>query len=88
MPHRHPGGLPRPGAHDQIEQILINLLSNAAKAVAQREAGVIRVTAERDGGRIVIRVRDNGKGIAPDALAKVFDPFYTTATWATGWDWG
>nr|WP_281427743.1 ATP-binding protein [Methylogaea oryzae] len=67
------------GAHDQIEQILINLLSNAAKAVAQREAGVIRVTAERDGGRIVIRVRDNGKGIAPDALAKVFDPFYTTA---------
>lgn len=67
------------GAHDQIEQVLINLLSNAAKAAARRQPGIIRVTAARDGARMMVRVWDNGQGIAPGALAKVFDPFYTTA---------
>src|SRR5262249_25692327 len=38
--------------------------------------GNIRLTARAEAGQVVLRVRDNGRGIAPDLLSRVFDPFW------------
>lgn len=57
----------------RFEQILVNLLNNAAKYT--EHGGEIRLTAERSGDTAVIRVRDDGVGIAPDLLPRIFDLF-------------
>ena len=60
----------------ELEQVLLNLLLNAADAVG--ESGTIRLSTTLSGGRARIDVEDDGCGIAPDALERVFDPFFTT----------
>jgi signal transduction histidine kinase len=59
----------------RLAQVILNLLNNAAKYT--EEGGDIRLTVERadDGSSVVVRVRDNGMGIAPDMLPKIFEPF-------------
>jgi signal transduction histidine kinase len=58
----------------RVEQVLTNLLNNAAKYM--EPGGRIWVTAEAQGSEVVLRVRDSGVGIDPDMLAHVFDPFW------------
>jgi len=62
----------------QIEQVFVNLLLNSLQAV--KEHGRIRVhsAVDRAQRRIEVVVDDNGCGIAPDAIEKIFDPFYST----------
>jgi signal transduction histidine kinase len=60
----------------ELEQVLLNLLLNAADAVG--ESGTIRLSTTAAGGRARIDVEDDGCGIAPEALERVFDPFFTT----------
>jgi signal transduction histidine kinase len=57
----------------RLQQIVVNLLTNAAKYTP--EAGDIALHLERHGAAAAIRVTDNGKGISPDALPYVFDLF-------------
>ena len=57
----------------RLGQVISNLLTNAAK-YTNRE-GRIEVTAARVGGEVVVRVRDNGMGIAPELLSTLFDSF-------------
>jgi signal transduction histidine kinase/ActR/RegA family two-component response regulator len=57
----------------RLEQVLSNLLNNAAKYT--EPGGRIDVAVERDGGRVVVRVRDTGVGIAAELLPHVFDLF-------------
>ena len=57
----------------RVEQMLTNLLSNAAKYTG--DGGRIALHARREGDSAVIRVRDNGIGIAPEMLSRVFEPF-------------
>jgi PAS domain S-box-containing protein len=57
----------------RLEQVLTNLLNNAAKYTDP--GGNVWLTAERDGGEVVLRVRDTGIGIATDMLPKIFDLF-------------
>jgi signal transduction histidine kinase len=57
----------------RLEQVLVNLLNNAAKYT--EPGGRIRVEVERDAGKAVVRVRDTGVGIAPELLPRVFDLF-------------
>jgi len=60
--------------------VFINLLSNAAHALrsAGRAAPRIDVRARLEGERLTVTVRDNGVGIAPENLSRVFEPFFTT----------
>ena len=58
----------------RLVQVLTNLLGNAAKFTDP--GGHIRLSAAVEGGQIVLRVRDNGQGIAPDLLPRVFDRFW------------
>jgi len=60
----------------QLQQVLLNLWMNAADAMDGR--GVLTTTARREGRRIEIEVRDTGPGIPEEALARVFDPFFST----------
>ena len=57
----------------RIAQVIANLLTNAAKYT--RQGGHIWLTGERDGQDVVIRVRDDGEGISPDLLPKIFELF-------------
>lgn len=64
---------------DQLRQVLLNLLLNAAQSFTQPAGDArIEVFVERRAEEIVIRVIDNGSGIAPENLRRVFDPFFTT----------
>jgi signal transduction histidine kinase/ActR/RegA family two-component response regulator len=57
----------------RLEQVFVNLLTNAAKFTPH--GGRIEVTAEHEGDRAVVRVRDTGVGIAADLLPRIFELF-------------
>ncbi|MBN2034081.1 MAG: ATP-binding protein, partial [Deltaproteobacteria bacterium] len=65
-----------------LNQVLINLLNNAIDAIVEKhgsEGGELTVSAGPGGeGKAVISVTDNGSGISPEDLKKVFTPFFTT----------
>jgi len=61
------------GDATRLEQVLVNLLLNAAKYTPAE--GDIRLSVEQEQGEAVVRVRDNGIGIAPGVLSRVFDLF-------------
>jgi two-component system, NtrC family, sensor kinase len=62
-----------------IEQVLTNLLINAVRhAYDKRKSGIIRVAVETLNGYAQLVVQDDGDGIAPDLLPRVFEPFVTT----------
>lgn len=60
----------------QIDQVLINLLTNAIEAMP--EGGLIEITGRLQGERFILSVRDTGSGIAPEMQAKLFHPFSTS----------
>lgn len=62
------------GDGDRLAQVFTNLVDNALKF--SPSAGVVRLTALLDGGQMEISVADHGSGIAPEALAHIFDRFY------------
>jgi len=73
-----PGARPL-GDRVALEQILHNLVQNAADAVAASDGPRhIRLEGHAQGGDYLFTVSDTGPGIAPDALPKLFTPFYTT----------
>src|SRR5258708_26429499 len=75
----HAAALPelqvRGNFHD-LQQVLTNVLLNARDAV--EEHGHIWITAEECGDRVMIRVKDDGKGIPADMLERIFEPLVTT----------
>jgi len=64
----------------EIEQVLINLLKNAAQALSEGGSGEprIRVSVRREGGGVEIRVADNGPGMSEETRRRIFEPFFTT----------
>ncbi len=68
-----------------IEQVLINLIKNAIQAFDEQDDKHIALNAyTNEKGRVVIRVKDNGPGIDPEALDKIFIPFYSTKKTGSG----
>ena len=61
-----------------MEQVLINLLSNAAQAIPGRGAVTVDATARPGGEWIDVEVTDTGTGIEPDLVPRIFDRFFTT----------
>ena len=75
----HPDGeLPRIQADERfLRQALMNILTNA-KAAMTPSGGELRITARCDEQKLCIAIADTGKGIAPDVLHKIFEPYFTT----------
>jgi len=70
------------GDAGQLEQVFVNLFTNAAEAMAGR--GTVRVKINASPHSVVIRVTDTGKGIPRESVEKIFEPFYTTKNKGTG----
>ena len=67
---------------EQIGRVLANLLSNAFWAVGPE--GAVQITTAREGERVLLRVEDDGRGMTPEVLEKVFTPYFTTRQDGTG----
>jgi signal transduction histidine kinase len=73
------------GMGEQLVQVFVNLLTNAAQAAPAREGRVVVTTSLDAAARcIVVMVEDNGTGIAAEHLARVFTPFFTTKSERNG----
>jgi signal transduction histidine kinase len=76
---RYEGSLPQlVGDGNQIQQVFLNLITNAIHAMDGRSPKTLEVEAARQGDRIQVRFRDTGAGIASENLASLFEPFFTT----------
>lgn len=64
------------GVASQINQVLLNLITNAAQAM--EEGGKLTLTSRRSGDQVEIDVTDTGSGIPDNVMPKIFDPFFTT----------
>jgi two-component system, NtrC family, sensor histidine kinase AtoS len=68
---------------DALKQALLNLLINSIQAMPNGGTVVVSVRPEGD-GEVSIKVADDGVGVAPDDIDKVFDPFFSTKPTGTG----
>ena len=70
------------GDRGKLEQVFVNILSNAVDSMP--ESGKIIIETSSMNGAVVVRISDNGKGIAEENLPKVYDPFFTTKGFGKG----
>ncbi len=66
------------GAPGRLTQLVTNLVTNAIEASAVKGGGLIRLRLQLAPDRIILQVSDEGSGIAPEHLSKIFDPLFTT----------
>jgi two-component system C4-dicarboxylate transport sensor histidine kinase DctB len=62
----------------RLQQVLVNIITNAADAVEALNDRTISLSAEREDGRVAILVRDRGTGVPAAIRERIFDPFFTT----------
>lgn len=77
---RYAEDLPRVrGNAQRIEQVIVNLVLNACQALPDAQRGITLATShDREKGCVLLRVSDQGVGIAPEHLSHLTDPFFTT----------
>src|SRR3954468_6219317 len=68
----------------QIQQVVLNLLLNAAEATQTKSERRVSVQTSTAEGLVLLAIADNGDGILPENLAKIFDPFFTTKSEGKG----
>ncbi len=68
----------------QIEMVLLNLLKNAIEALTNSPAPTVQIEVTQTDGRTVIQIADNGPGIEPEAMERIFIPFFTTKKTGSG----
>jgi len=67
------------GCQNELEQVFTNLILNAKDAIKHaKKSGQIDILMSRSNNKIIIKVTDDGIGIAKENLSKIFDPFFTT----------
>ncbi|HUY36551.1 MAG TPA: ATP-binding protein [Pirellulales bacterium] len=62
----------------KIQQVLVNLLKNAAHAIRDQADGRIELALDADGSSALLTVRDNGHGMTPEVAGHIWEPFFTT----------
>lgn len=62
----------------RLQQVLVNLLINAADATENAENRCIHLSAVAQGGQVQLRIRDHGPGVPPSLTERIFDPFFST----------
>ena len=62
----------------RLQQVLVNIITNAADAVEGLEDRRITVSGEKEGDKVIVSVRDRGPGVPPAIRERIFDPFFTT----------
>ena len=67
-----------------LDQVLLNVVKNAADALQESTSPQLRLSARLELGRVLIKVEDNGPGIADEARDQVFIPFFTTKREGSG----
>ena len=67
---------------EQIKQVMINLIQNALESIPEK--GKVEVEWKKIEDHVLIRVKDNGRGIPPEHFSRIFEPFYTTKKEGTG----
>lgn len=76
------GDVPTVQAHtNQINQVLLNIIVNAAQAIrsqGRKEKGMIQIKTYATDEHVVCQITDNGPGILPEHMSKIFQPFFTT----------
>ncbi|GMU93872.1 MAG: hypothetical protein AMXMBFR4_29300 [Candidatus Hydrogenedentota bacterium] len=73
---------PVSGDRSQIRQVFFNLAKNAVEAMEER--GTLHIVVSSDSASVEIRFDDEGPGIDPDKVARIFEPFYTTKEYGVG----
>ena len=66
------------GSQGKIDQVFLNLITNAIYAMKQGGTLEVIVDPKSDPGKVTVSVKDSGEGIDPQIMGKVFDPFFTT----------
>lgn len=62
----------------QLNQVFMNLLSNAIQAIPEEETGKVSIYTENRENEVLIRIKDSGVGMSEDVMKRVFEPFFTT----------
>ncbi|MGI9075819.1 MAG: hybrid sensor histidine kinase/response regulator [Gemmatimonadaceae bacterium] len=68
----------------QLQQVILNLVTNAVQAMAVDGSGILRIASRTEGDRVVLEVGDTGSGVPERARAHIFEPFFTTKSEGTG----
>lgn len=76
-------GLLVKGDKEKLVIALLNILVNSVEAV-EPKAGKVTVSASRSGNKVIVTLTDNGKGISPSDLPRLFEPFFTSKKGGTG----
>jgi two-component system NtrC family sensor kinase len=66
------------GVSAQLQQVLVNLITNACHAMPEGAGRLTLRAQQNDAGELELRVSDNGSGISPEHLGRVFEPFFST----------
>ncbi|MBA3463508.1 MAG: HAMP domain-containing protein [Deltaproteobacteria bacterium] len=66
------------GHAGQVNQVLMNLLTNAAQALSGRDNATITIETAGEAEHVIVKISDNGPGISGDVLPRIWDPFFTT----------
>lgn len=82
--HSGPGNLVVMADDAQLKQVLINLVKNAMEALSDIPQPKLNITVKRILNHVSVEVSDNGMGIPPDILEKIFVPFYSTKADGSG----
>jgi two-component system C4-dicarboxylate transport sensor histidine kinase DctB len=75
---------PVQGGPVRLQQVIVNVLSNAADAVEGLADRRIEVTGRAEGDEVTLTIRDHGPGVAPAIADRIFDPFFTTKQVGSG----
>ncbi len=69
---------PISGNLGKLQQVTVNLIMNAKDALQDKGSGTVKISTERTQRGVEIRVEDDGPGMPPEVLGKIYDPFFTT----------